>query len=274
MGWLPLAAALAPAVFMLHFVYVRDKYEREPLGRVLFIYFLAFFTVIPAAWFQAWFVTPERWGLAGVAVAAWGVIALSEESVKFIVLRYVAMPHRTFNEVYDGVLYGVTVSLGFATVENVAYVLISADRAIFVAILRALLSVPAHALWGAMMGYYIGLAKFEADARRRRTLLWLGWGIAVLWHGLYDFCAFGAEEAGGSMAAVLGFGLLAVVVLNWCIALRYIHKAQALSAFKRPSLLANPFAALRMSVKYCHHCGAPLPRPAAVCTRCGYRFPS
>jgi hypothetical protein len=76
-----LAAAVAPALFMLHFVYVRDKYEREPLGRVLLVYFVSFLTVIPAV---IWEMSSPNWekygGLLGIAISCWGVTALAEET--------------------------------------------------------------------------------------------------------------------------------------------------------------------------------------------------
>jgi ribosomal protein L40E len=142
----------------------------------------------------------------------------------------------------------------------------------WVAVLRALLSVPAHALWGVMMGYYIGLARFAEDPSRKRPLVIKGVAIAVFWHGLYDFFAFGVEVVSGGVAVLFAGGVLAVVIVNWIIGIRLIRRAQALSCFKRPSPLLNPIAAVHQRIKYCHKCGAPQPRTAAYCTQCGYEF--
>jgi RsiW-degrading membrane proteinase PrsW (M82 family) len=278
MSWIYLIAAVAPVVFMLHFVYVRDRYEREPLGRVLTVFFVSFLTVIPAIIVEGLLLTAQPAGLLGVAIAAWGVIALSEEFFKYVALRWLAINHPSFNEVYDGILYAVAASLGFAVVENILYVFMSAAEGggagFGVAVARALLSVPGHALWGVMMGYYIGLAKFEPDHSKKRPLVLKGIFLAVFWHGLYDFFAFGAEELGGAGSLLFGVGVLAVIVVNWIIGVRLIRRAQEQSCFKRPHPLVNPIAAIRPNVKYCHRCGQPQPRINPRCDRCGYQFPA
>ncbi len=262
---------------MLHFVYVRDKYEREPLGRVLLVFFVSFLTVIPAAIAESILLAGQLPGLIGVAIASWAVIGLSEEFFKYVAVRWLAVRHPSFNEVYDGILYAVAASLGFATIENLVYVFAAAAEGggagMWVAVLRALFSVPAHALWGVMMGYYIGLARFADDPAQKRPLVIKGVAIAVFWHGLYDFFAFGIESVDGGVAVLFAVGVLAVVIVNWIIGIRLIRKAQALSSFKRPNPLVNPIAAVHQRIKYCHRCGAPQPRAAVHCTQCGYEFP-
>jgi hypothetical protein len=162
-------------------------------------------------------------------------------------------------------------------VENLAYVFMSAEEGISagwtVAIMRALLAVPGHALWGVMMGYYVGLAKFEPDKARQRALIRRGWLTAIWWHGLYDFFAFGAELSGGVFVLLMMGGLVGVVITNWVIAIRMIRKAQELSVFKRPSLMVNPVAALAIHMKFCHQCGAGASRFQRFCQRCGKEFP-
>ncbi len=273
MTWLLLLAAIAPVLFMLHFVYVRDRYERDPLGRVLVVYFVSFLTVLPAAWFESVFAGIEKWGLIGIAISAWLVIALSEETVKYWALRLLAVPQKSFNEVYDGILYGVAASLGFATVENILYVFMAEGQGLTVALLRAVLSIPGHALWGVMMGYYVGQAKFELDPRKKRRLVLKGLSTAVFWHGLYDFFAFGSEAAGG-LSGLFALGVVAVILVNWVIGARMIKSAQAQSAFKRPNPLLNPAHAFALQSKFCHHCGTRAQRSQVFCNACGYHFPA
>jgi protease PrsW len=276
MNWFFFTAAIAPVVFMLHFVYVRDKYEREPLGRVLLVFFLSFLTVIPAAIFESWFDF-SKGGWIGLAITVWLVVALAEETAKYWALRLIALPHPSFNEVYDGIMYGVAASLGFATVENLAYVYMSAQEGfgsgLFVALTRAVLSVPGHALWGVMMGYFVGRAKFADTVEEKRRFIRRGWLAAVFWHGLYDFFAFGAEQASGLVLLAMMTGLILVIVINWRIAFWMIHDAQERSTFKRPALLINPVGALSFHLKYCHRCGRPTAREQMFCQHCGYEFP-
>jgi protease PrsW len=273
MNWFLLFAALAPALFMMHFIYVRDKYERDPLWRVLLVYFVSFLTVIPAAMFEGVFSGIEKWGLIGVAISVWCVIALSEETVKYLAIRLLAVPMKSFNEVYDGILYGVAASLGFATVENLAYVFLSHDQGLTVALARAVLSVPGHALWGVMMGYYIGVAKFTEDPHKKRALVWKGLLIAIFWHGLYDFFAFGVDKVGDSLSLVFACCVVLVILVNWIIATRLIHLAQAQSVFKRPSPMLHPLHAFAPQYKFCHNCGTRALRAQPFCMSCGQQYP-
>jgi protease PrsW len=265
-----LLAAVAPAAFMLHFIYVRDKYEREPLRRVLGVYFLSFLTVIPAAVLENLVVLPKATTLSAVAIEVWLVVALTEEVVKYLALRYWAMPRKEFNEVYDGILYAVAASLGFATAENLLYVF-GDGGGWGTAAMRAVLSVPAHALWGVITGYFAGLAWF-APKRFKLILVWCGLLLAIFWHGLYDFFAFGAGIADENTGTLMLLGLPATVAANWVLALILVKRAQSQSVFKRPSPMLNPLAAVQRSVKFCHRCGLKLPATAGFCTRCGYSF--
>lgn len=271
MGWLLLAAAIAPALFLLHFVYVRDKYEREPLKQVLLVYFVSFFTVIPAVLWELNSPRWERFGLLGIAISCWGVIALAEESCKYLALKWLALRHPSFNEVYDGILYSVAASLGFATVENIGYVLGGGGMGL--ALLRALLSVPGHALWGVMMGYYLGRARFAPPAQKRR-LVWTGLGLAIFWHGLYDFFAFGATATAAPLGTALALGVPLVILCNWIYALRLISRAQSESFFKRPPVMVNPVGALALAWRYCHRCGWRGDRSNTFCRNCGYEHPA
>lgn len=108
--------------------------------------------------------------------------ALIQESFKLFVLSAYSCQRKRLAEPYDGVVYGVAASLGFATLENIAYV---TEGDSLGALLRALTSVPTHAALGAIMGYFVAQAVF--DTQRRRRSMWLAWLIPILLHGLYDF---------------------------------------------------------------------------------------
>jgi RsiW-degrading membrane proteinase PrsW (M82 family) len=268
-----LLAALAPSAFLLHFFWARDKYEREPLRRVLFVFLISLVSVIPAAIAESFF-NLQAFGLIGLAVTVWLGVALPEELIKYLFLRWLAVGHHGFNEVYDGIIYGVAASLGFATAENLFYVFGSEGSGWTTAIMRAVLSVPAHTLWGVMIGYYAARARFEPDPRASARFLWTGLFQAIFWHGLYDFFAFGAEQVSAGLGILFVIGILVVVATNWAIGIRLVRLAQAQSVFKRPPPLLNPVAALRPDVHFCHNCGQPVPRASRFCTNCGYEFPA
>lgn len=273
---LSLAAAVAPAAFMLHFVYVRDKYEREPLGLVLRVYFISFLAVIPAVVLEgigiAALDAAHPQALLQVALLAFLIVGVTEEGSKFLFLRRLVFRRPEFNEVYDGILYAVAVSLGFATVENIAYVFSAHDITgrIAVALARALLSVPVHALLGVMMGFFVGRARFVTVPGERGRLLLIGYALAAFAHGLYDFSFLSLDAGVASDAAGL-FGLIGLltIVMMWVVSVRMIAIAQAQSPFKRPNPIRNPLAAISAVYKFCPRCGARAPRDDRFCRMCG-----
>jgi RsiW-degrading membrane proteinase PrsW (M82 family) len=264
-----LIASFAPALFLLHFIYVRDKYEREPLLRVALVYLSSFVTIVPAAIFELAVLPKESTSLAHVAFASWLVIAASEEIAKFGAVWLLAFNHRSFSEVYDGILYSVAASLGFATAENIFYVMSPDMGGADTAVMRALLSVPGHALWGVMMGYCLGVARFAKRPLVRRSYMAAGVIVAIFWHGLYDFFAFGAELVGDDRSALFVLGVPGTVIVCWIIGLALLRRAQSLSIYKRPSPMVNPIAAVNPRMQYCTNCGRPARVGEVFCTRCG-----
>lgn len=116
-------------------------------------------------------------------ILAFVYTALIEEFAKYWVVKRKAYHNIEFDEYYDGVIYCVVASLGFAALENIFYVI---EGGIYVAVIRAILAVPAHALFGAIMGYYFGKAKFQKDKKTEKKLLAKGLLLAVFFHGVYD----------------------------------------------------------------------------------------
>lgn len=115
-------------------------------------------------------------------------IALVEEGSKWLFLKLISWKDQAFDYLYDGVLYAVFVSLGFATLENILYVL---DGGISVAIVRAILAVPGHVCDAVFMGYFYSLAKIAAinnNQKLARKNMLLSILVPVLLHGFYDFC--------------------------------------------------------------------------------------
>ena len=184
-----LALAVAPGLAICIFIYLKDKYNKEPLGLLLMSFILGMFSIIPALIAEVIFgIKTESLPTASpssVALFAYGVVALSEEGSKFLVLRFYSYPKKAFDDPFDGIMYAVMVGMGFATLENVAYVL---QNGVGTGITRMFLSVPAHATFAVLMGYYVGLAKFHPARRNEYFLTGLLWAIAF--HGTFDFFLF------------------------------------------------------------------------------------
>ena len=181
--------AVAPVFAIILYIYLQDKYEKEPFG-LLFKSFLLGALVSVAIVLVLYLITgrliplTDKFSVWQQFIHAFVVVALAEEFSKYIIVRYYAQPKQEFNEPYDGIIYAVMVSMGFACTENIMYVL---DGGYNVALLRAFTAVPAHATFGILMGYFMGKAKFSIN---RKQLNLAGLALATLFHGAYDFFLF------------------------------------------------------------------------------------
>jgi len=179
-----LFASLAPVFIILFYIYFRDKYEREPLGLLVKAVVLGMLVVLPIIFAERLLMSimPPLGKIGSAAYHAFVVAGTTEEVFKFLVLYLLVWRSPSFNEQFDGIVYAVFVSLGFAAVENVLYVM---DGGIQTAMLRALTAVPAHALFGITMGYYLGIAHMYEELRK--AYLWRAVLFPILLHGIYDF---------------------------------------------------------------------------------------
>ena len=176
----------APVILLLLFIYLRDKYEREPIKLLLKILFIGMLTPIPVlivdmGWIAIQSSLNMR-GLVDVFYDSFIVAGLTEEFFKFLVLYIFIWKNAEFNEKFDGIVYAMFASLGFALVENFLYVL---QNGAAVGIMRAFTAVPAHAMFGITMGYFFGLARFSPD--KKNSLLAMSLLFPILLHGFYDF---------------------------------------------------------------------------------------
>lgn len=214
-----LLLSFAPAAYLCVAMYFKDKYEPEP-KRLLFAAFLAgCLLMIPAGMIELFLMYVSggrRPGLGHALFNAFAVAAMVEESLKFCVLRFHAYPKKDFNEPLDGIVYGSFIALGFATVENVAYVLANGFGT---GIVRMFISVPGHYAWGVILGYYVGKAKFEPHNHLLHSLR--GLVYAVLLHGAFDAFLF------QKVTPVLWLLTLVTLVISLRIARREIKELQA-----------------------------------------------
>lgn len=196
------ALALAPVVFLFTYVYLSDKYEREPLLYLVITFFLgvlvAFIISLGADHLN------ENPSLLPTVQTNWDkflfyfvLVAVMEEGAKFLVLRFYNYPHKEFDEPYDGIMYGVAVALGFAAFENVDKVWAAKQAfenyqiiesvSFEVGVMRMFTAVPAHAMFGVLMGFFVGKAKFSKDKSKAWGTCLLGLFSAIFFHGVYDF---------------------------------------------------------------------------------------
>lgn len=189
-----IAAAVIPAIFLLVKVYKADKLEKEPINLILTLVFMGVISTVLASIAEevGEFVVAMLFGLGSFLfdlVFYFCVVGLAEEGFKYLLLKRKTWNSPHFNCQFDGVVYAVTVSLGFALWENIGYV---AMYGLANALVRAVTAVPGHACFGVFMGAFYGMAKRyqqmgrQAQSKNCRRLAVL---VPTFLHGCYDFIA-------------------------------------------------------------------------------------
>jgi len=180
--------AITPAILLLAMIYLTDKHDREPAKLLIITYLLGALAVIPSIIVEEVLIRFNVFsGLYKAFYNAFIVAAFTEEYFKRFMILRLPLQSDHFNEKLDGIVYGVFCSLGFATVENIIYVVFTYSNNPFVGLYRGIFSVPAHAIFGVSMGYYLSLAKFAKDESQKKKNMVKSLLIPILLHGIFDF---------------------------------------------------------------------------------------
>lgn len=217
--------ALAPVAAIALFIYWRDEHEKEPMRLLWRAFYLGMLGVIPTVVLSLLMeplgLDQESSSLTFSFISVMVGIALVEELSKFFGVRMFLYRHKEFNEPYDGIIYSVMAALGFAAIENILYVF---EGGAGVAVGRAIFAVPSHAIDGVLIGYFLGIQKHE----KKKGLEYIGLAAAILFHTIYDFLLFQAENYSVFVLFfVVSFGL----ALR--LALRSIKQHRTESPFRR-----------------------------------------
>ncbi|CAI6282715.1 MULTISPECIES: glutamic-type intramembrane protease PrsW [Bacillus] len=210
-----ISAGIAPGIALLSYFYLKDQYDNEPVHMVLRSFFLGVVLVFPIMFIQ-YVLEKENVG-GGSFFVSFLSSGFLEESLKWFILMISVYPHAHFDEHYDGIVYGTSVSLGFATLENILYLI---GHGVEHAFVRALLPVSCHALIGVIMGFYLGKARFSADKARVKWLI-LSLVVPSLLHGSYDFILTALSN--------WIYYMLPFMVFLWWFGLRKAKKARSVN---------------------------------------------
>ena len=239
-----LLISVLPVVILLGYIYLKDKNEREPLGLLLKAFFSG---CLVAVTILLWGIVESVAGFSLTAFAENSAVlksffqaAIPEEGLKFLFLYWLIWNSKEFNEHFDGIVYAVFVSMGFACVENILYVY---SGGFGTGVARALLAVPGHFLFAVIMGYFFSRARFTP--LKRKYLMAMAFICPVLAHGLYDTLCFAMEMYGEStgLSSVLNVVFIAFDIKLWQIGLKAIRT-------------------------HCHVCGAKIPKGETNCPYC------
>ncbi|MEK7542366.1 MAG: PrsW family glutamic-type intramembrane protease [Patescibacteria group bacterium] len=188
--------ALAPSFIWLAFYLHKDSHP-EPNRTIFKIFFLGMFIAIPAIYAETFFEgffsafsLPETTFLLFYFLFG---IAFVEEFLKYLAVRFGVLANVALDEPLDVMLYMVVAGLGFAALENILLLfgLIQTypiSDVFLVNVIRFAQAVSLHALSSGLLGYFLALSLFWK--KHRWFLTPLGFGLATLLHGFFNFYIF------------------------------------------------------------------------------------
>ena len=220
------AIAILPIVALMVYIYRQDKYQKEPIKSLA----KAFFGGMLAIPLDILIVTGINSLMSESNIATtifhsnFVEAGIPEEFCKFLIFMLLIWRDKNFDEYFDGIVYATFISLGFACLENIEYV---TQYGFGTGISRALLSVPAHFLFGVVMGYFLSMAKFHPE--KRGIYLWSGLLLAMLFHSLFDWVLSikGLISLFSDIDGIIIYiGFLIGDFFLWKLGIKYIRKQQ------------------------------------------------
>ncbi len=244
-----------PVFLVGKYIYSKDK-NKEPKKLLIKLFlggiFATVLTIIITLLLQIFFpllaADESKLNSAELLIYVFLGVALIEEFSKWIMLYKISYNDRAFDELYDMIIYGAFVALGFAFFENLFYVY---ESGIGTAFVRGLFSVPGHACDGVVMGYLLGIAKINSvrgkkglEARYKLLSIF----VPTLLHGFFDYCLM--------IESITFIGLFLIFVI--------ILFAFSAKKIKRVSRMNLRF---RFKNKFCPNCGTSV--SSHFCPNCG-----
>ena len=254
--------AFIPSILILIFFFFSDKYEKEPLHLLFFCFVCGAALSIPITILHTLFPALPRMSFnsewLSILYKSFIISASVEEILKYMVVKRVAVRSKHFNEPFDGMIYYVAVAAGFAVYEDFTYILSGSAEQFFLGkqignmsafhlqslYIASIRSLPGHALFAAISGYFIALGKFKFR-RRQKCFHFLALFTGILCHGIFNSIAFGFQEKALPLLILFLAALLVIIIFMS----RQLLKA---SPFRKPEelLSESEYKALGNSREY------------------------
>jgi len=183
-----LIMAVIPGCLIGLYIFFKDpnrKANASILTKAVLFGVLSFFIAIGIGILLEERATIEDENIVHQIIRALIFVALVEEGSKFLFVRGILFRSKQFYKPFDGIVYSVMVGLGFATAENIVYVLKGGGGT---AIVRMFTAVPAHAVFAVIMGFFLGEAKVFKSSSNLYSVMALF--FATFAHGYYDYFLF------------------------------------------------------------------------------------
>ena len=178
--------SILPGFLIMSMIYNLDKQDKEPLWLLAIAFIFGAINlhldIDILEYLLSFNETESNFLSTGIEALT---VSATEETLKFLVVMLIIYPNKYFDEPFDGIVYSVFIGMGFATAENLTFVL---QGSASLAIMRMITAVPAHFVFAVIMGYYLGKAKNNRKAQLIFILLALL--IPIIFHALYDYFLF------------------------------------------------------------------------------------
>lgn len=245
--------AILPSIIIGLLVYKADKVEQEPKKELIKALFMGVFSVIITL-FLSWVMGIMKINyntLNSIQIILYSFIGVAfvEEISKWIATKLLITNNKNYNYLFDGIVYAVFVSLGFATIENILYTL---SGGVITAIVRAIVTVPSHAFYAIFMGYYLSKSKeSKIEANQHDNIKYTLYSILIptILHGIFD------------SLLLLENPILLILFLFFVVFL-YIISIQKVKELARSEKLF-----ITKKINFCSNCGRKV--YGKYCSNCG-----
>ena len=255
-----LILSVLPVIYLCKYIYDKDTHP-EPFKKLRKMFLFGFLSIIPIIILETllskfFSYNDSTLSFINLFINIFIVVAISEEGFKWLVTYYVGIKDKECDEIYDSIVYAVFASLGFACIENVLYVI---NGGFNTAIMRAIFTIPGHACFGVLMGYFIAKSKLNKNSTSLN--LFLSFVIPALFHTIYDTLLFKQEV--WSLIVFLVFDLAMVI---YCFLI--VKKLSKLQSNYAANVSKNQN--ITYNINFCPKCGQNI-QNCNYCPKCGFK---
>ncbi len=259
----------------LYLIYRYDRFEPEPVKCVILVGALGgFVSATPAAFLntaavslsgvERFIYNSDSTEVSGINILFFSLlVGFNEEFWKAFIAVIILKKLKEFNEPIDGLIYSMSLALGFAAFENISYTVAGGYG---VLLLRSFTAVPLHAGLASIWGSGISRAKFYREEKYFRTLFPYVTSAAMI-HTIYNYMQFVYSNSLVSLIIALIFVFF--IITYSANKLRYYQKE---SPFRRSGLCYQCGTLNNYFAKYCKNCGSYIVTDYfSFCVSCGAR---
>lgn len=255
MSWFGISL-IASFLIWFYFIYKHDKIKKEPLLALFLIAIIGgslsatiagFLNTFVAALLNVSGIFDGIQGVKNNSVIFMSFVGLNEEFFKFMATVLLIKKLKAFDEPIDGIIYSMTLALGFATIENIGYMTRFGTEII---IFRSISSVPLHLGCAAIWGIGIIKTRFSTSNKKYVANSFPYILIAAIIHTIYNSSSFFIEPGYSLLISLsIAFGLI------WMA-----HKSMRNFLKKSPTAPAG----------FCRNCGNFNSTSTIFCSKCKY----